>query len=308
MTASKPILELTGISKSFGSIHALREVDLSIATGEFFGFLGPNGAGKSTLLKVFCGFQPADTGEIRIKGQPVAADDQQARRSLGLVPQELALYDRLSAINNLRVFGGIHGLGRARIEEKGRELLESVGLWERRNDRVKDFSGGMKRRLNIILPEPDILLCDEPTVGVDPQSRNAIFEFLENLNRRGLTILYTTHYMEEAERLCRRIAIIDHGKILACDKQDRLLADAGSGCEVLIKKAPGMEPVVEAAGGQGELIEEDLTWRLVPGPGLRLSRLYAIIEEHGLSHEHLQVRQPSLEGLFLQLTGRKLRD
>jgi ABC-2 type transport system ATP-binding protein len=311
MTGNGTILELEGIRKHFGDLEALKGVDLKVQAGEFFGLLGPNGAGKSTLMKILSGFLAADAGEVRIKGRVAEFHDHAARRSCGLVPQEIALYDSLNPLENLRVFGNLYGLGRQEITDRGEPLLKEVGLWERRKDRVKDFSGGMKRRLNIVvslLHAPDILLCDEPTVGVDPQSRNAIFAFLESLNRAGLTILYTTHYMEEVERLCPRLAIIDHGNILACGSKVELLARGGIKREILIFKGPNLKPLLAEAEKQGQLIEEERMFRLIPGNDLRLSELYHAAERSGLSYDQLQVRMPSMETLFLKLTGHSLRE
>jgi len=311
MTQTETILELKGIRKRFGEIEALKGVDLSISKGEFFGFLGPNGAGKSTLMKIFSGFLAADEGQVLIEGREVHVLDNLSRIKCGLVPQEIALYLSLSPLENLRIFGHLYKLPRKKVEARSEELLKSVELWDRRNDRVKDFSGGMKRRLNIIvslLHEPDILLCDEPTVGVDPQSRNAIFEFLETLNKKGLTILYTTHYMEEAERLCRRIAIIDHGAFLASGDLDSLLERSECQREILISKGPGMDAFIDEAKSFGEILEEDLIFRLVPKENALLSRLYESMERQEIGYERVQVRMPSLESLFLQLTGHRLRD
>lgn len=311
MDGGGSVLELRGIRKSFGRLEAVRGVDLRIAAGEFFGFLGPNGAGKSTLMKIFSGFLPADAGEVLIQGRKVSHLDHHSRRAIGLVPQELALYETLTPLQNLRVFADLHRLSRTQCNQRGQELLESVGLWERRHDCVKDFSGGMKRRLNIILSllhHPAILLCDEPTVGVDPQSRNAIFTFLEEQNRKGLTIVYTTHYMEEVERLCRRIAIIDHGRLLATGGLRELLARSSNRLEIEIARAPGADALVDGLREMGEIHEDDSGWRLVPHPETPLSRIYATAEGCGISYERLRARTPSLENLFLELTGHRLRD
>ena len=311
MTNNGNLLELSGIHKRFGRIEALTGVDLEVREGEFFGFLGPNGAGKSTLLKILSGFIGPDSGAVRIRGREVGINDNGARRTLGLVPQEIALYDTLSPLENLRAFGHLYHLERRVLSQRSQVLLESVGLWDRRNDPVKDFSGGMKRRLNIVvalLHEPEILLCDEPTVGVDPQSRNAIFEFLDEKNRNGLSILYTTHYMEEAERLCQRIAILDNGRILGCGTLEELLRMARTRHEILIQRGPGIEGLLERISSWGRLIEESLLIRFVPTDGFRLSRLYALTEELGIDADRISVRKPSLESLFLQLTGHRLRD
>ncbi len=311
MTTTESLLELTEVYKRFGRIEALAGVDLAVREGEFFGFLGPNGAGKSTLLKILSGFIGPDSGTVCIRGREVAINDSGPRKILGLVPQEIALYDTLNPLENLHAFGSLYKLERKVITKRSQMLLESVGLWDRRGDPVKDFSGGMKRRLNIIvalLHEPEILLCDEPTVGVDPQSRNAIFEFLEEKNREGLGIVYTTHYMEEAERLCQRIAILDNGKILGCGPLKELLKMAETRHEILIQKGPGIEKLLQKIGSWGQLIEESLLVRFVPTDGFKLSRLYAQTEELEIDADRISVRKPSLESLFLQLTGHRLRD
>jgi ABC-2 type transport system ATP-binding protein len=208
------MLSLKSVTKRYGTLIALNDVSLEIGRGEFFGLLGPNGAGKSTLMSLVAGLRAPDAGQLKLDGVELSARNNATRRELGLVPQHIALYPKLSAEQNLRVFGGLQGLSGALLSSRINEALQAVQLHERRRDRVDAFSGGMQRRLNLaaaILHRPKVLLCDEPTVGVDPQSRNAIFDYLEQLNRDGLTIIYSTHYMEEATRLCSRIGIIDHG-------------------------------------------------------------------------------------------------
>lgn len=209
------MIKLKKVNKSFKTIKALNDVSLEIQQGEFFGLLGPNGAGKSTTMNLLIGYLSADSGNILINGEEVSINGINFRKNIGFVPQSLALYNELSAVENLRIFGSFYNLSKTTIEEQISSYLNAVGLYDRRKEEVKNFSGGMKRRLNLIaalLHKPKVLLCDEPTVGVDPQSRNAIFDFLEKLNSEGLTIVYTTHYMEEAERMCNRVAIIDSGK------------------------------------------------------------------------------------------------
>jgi ABC-2 type transport system ATP-binding protein len=226
MTPLSPLLSASGVVKRFGSITALDGVSLDIAPGEFFGLLGPNGAGKSTFMSLVAGLRPPDAGSLTVDGAGVAAGSAEARQALGLVPQHIALYTDLTAGENLRIFGELYGLRGATLRERVDHVLDAVQLSDRRKDLVKHFSGGMQRRLNLaaaLLHKPRLLLCDEPTVGVDPQSRNAIFEYLQVLNREGLTVIYSTHYMEEATRLCSRVGIIDHGKILALGTIDELL-------------------------------------------------------------------------------------
>jgi ABC-2 type transport system ATP-binding protein len=220
------MLQVEQLSKRYGDRLAVDAVSFAIAAGETVGLLGPNGAGKTTAIAMICGITRPDSGYVSLRGVRVTQDANELKRRVGLVPQDLALYDELSAWANLQLFGGLYGLGAGQLQQRADDALALVGLAARRNERVKTFSGGMKRRLNIagaLLHDPDLILLDEPTVGVDPQSRNAIFDNLEALKRRGKTLLYTTHYMEEAERLCDRVLILDHGRILANDSVANLM-------------------------------------------------------------------------------------
>jgi ABC-2 type transport system ATP-binding protein len=217
------MLEAKHLRKSFGSpvrVVAVDDVSFALREGELVGLLGPNGAGKTTTVSMIAGLVTPDRGEVLVDGQPLKGDTHPAKRRIGLVPQDLALYEELSALANLRFFGSLYNLSKPALSDGIRSALELVGLTDRAGDLVRNYSGGMRRRLNLaagLLHNPDILLLDEPTVGVDPQSRNAIFENLELLKRRGKALLYTTHYMEEAERLADRIVVIDHGKVIADD-------------------------------------------------------------------------------------------
>jgi ABC-2 type transport system ATP-binding protein len=214
------MLQVDRLSKRYGERVAVNAISFSIAQGETVGLLGPNGAGKTTAIAMISGISRPDSGEVSLGGLSLAQDANALKRRVGLVPQDLALYEELSAWANLQLFGGLYGLSAMELQPRAKAALALVGLADRSTDRVKTFSGGMKRRLNIaaaLLHEPDLILLDEPTVGVDPQSRNAIFDNLEELKRRGKTLLYTTHYMEEPERLCDRVLILDHGQILASD-------------------------------------------------------------------------------------------
>jgi ABC-2 type transport system ATP-binding protein len=214
------MLQVDRLSKRYGDRVAVNVISFSIAQGETVGLLGPNGAGKTTAIAMISGISKPDSGEVTLSGVSLARDANTLKRRVGLVPQDLALYEELSAWANLELFGGLYGLSAAELQPRAKTALALVGLADRSSDCVKTFSGGMKRRLNIaaaLLHEPDLILLDEPTVGVDPQSRNAIFDNLEELKHRGKTLLYTTHYMEEAERLCDRVLILDHGRILAND-------------------------------------------------------------------------------------------
>lgn len=223
------MLRADHLRKSFGSLVAVDDVSLSLDPGVLVGLLGPNGAGKTTTVSMIAGLVTPERGDVLVGGRALRGDRDPAKRRIGLVPQDLALYDELTARDNLRFFGGLYGLRGRALDAAMESALGLVGLADRARDRVKTFSGGMKRRLNLaagLLHDPDILLLDEPTVGVDPQSRNAIFENLEDLKRRGKALLYTTHYMEEAERLADRVVVIDHGRVIADDTLAGLLARA----------------------------------------------------------------------------------
>ncbi|WP_112431024.1 ABC transporter ATP-binding protein [Thermogemmatispora tikiterensis] len=221
------LVEVRNLVKRFGKLEAVKGVSFSIKEGEIFGLLGPNGAGKSTIINILCGYLPADEGEALICGHSVRRESQTVKRLLGVVPQEIALYRDLNALENLDFFASLYGTPASERRGRAEEVLHFVGLYERRKEPLKNFSGGMLRRLNFavaLMHHPRVLLLDEPTVGVDPQSREHIFENIEKLAASGTTILYTTHYMEEAERLCQRIAIMDEGHIIALGTLEQLLA------------------------------------------------------------------------------------
>ncbi|MCC7008002.1 MAG: ABC transporter ATP-binding protein [Acidobacteria bacterium] len=225
------MLTARALRKSFGPLVAVDGVSFSVAPGEVVGLLGPNGAGKTTTLAMIAGLTTPDAGEVTIDGARLAGDAHPAKRRIGLVPQDLALYDELTGRENLRFFGALFGLSGSRLDEAIARALAVVALTDRAGHRVGTFSGGMKRRLNLaagLLHDPEILLLDEPTVGVDPQSRHAIFENVEALKRAGKAVLYTTHYMEEAERLADRVVVVDHGKVVADDTIAGLRARAGA--------------------------------------------------------------------------------
>jgi ABC-2 type transport system ATP-binding protein len=311
------MLQIRALQKSFGSLRAVDGVSFEIAAGEIVGVLGPNGAGKTTTVSLIAGLLRADGGEVLIDGAPLRGDTDPAKSKLGLVPQELALYDELSARENLRFFGGLHGLSGPPLDRAIASTLLLVGLQERAGDRVGAFSGGMKRRLNLaagLLNDPQILLLDEPTVGVDPQSRNAIFDNLEALKKRGKALLYTTHYMEEAERLCDRIVIIDQGRVVAQDTLRGLYRSLPAANQLSVEFGT---PLAE-----GEWLAEV---RAIPGvtsatiTGERLSvgmsalssgapLVLAWLSEHGHDYQHVHSERGDLEAVFLALTGKTLRD
>ena len=305
------MLHLDQVTKRFGALTALDGVSLHVAPGEFFGLLGPNGAGKSTLMSLVAGLRSPDSGTLTIKEVAVSTSDPSTRVALGLVPQHIALYPELSAVQNLRIFGELYGLSGSLLHERIEAALAAVQLTDRRKDQVKTFSGGMQRRLNLVaalLHRPKLLLCDEPTVGVDPQSRNAIFEYLERLNREGLTIIYSTHYMEEATRLCSRIGIIDHGKILALGTLDELLTKLPFEEEIRFLAGPETATLAVQLPAQGELTTLDGTHRFRPRADAKLSEFYMRTESLGLPARLFTSQRPTLEALFLHLTGRNLRE
>jgi ABC-2 type transport system ATP-binding protein len=305
------MINIQQITKKYATIVALDAVTLEVQQQEFFGLLGPNGAGKTTLMNLLVGYLNPESGTITIDNDKVTQDSLEIRKKIGFVPQSLALYDELTAQENLEVFGQLFDIPRKLFKQRMEDQLHAVELYDRRKDKVKTFSGGMKRRLNIIaslLHDPAVLLCDEPTVGVDPQSRNAIFEFLTSLNKQGKTIIYTTHYMEEAERLCNRIGIIDHGKIIALGATDTLLEQLTYEETITINKNPLTIQNQSIFEKFGTLIEEDDCFELKPLDGFLLSKFFADLEKQKIQYSWIELRRPTLEALFLQLTGRRLRD
>ncbi len=305
------MLSLQSVTKRYGTLTALDGVSLDIPRGEFFGLLGPNGAGKSTLMSLVAGLRAPDAGTLTLDGQPLSAANAVARLGLGLVPQHIALYSELSADQNLRIFGELYGLRGSELRDRIDAALTAVQLADRRRDPVKNFSGGMQRRLNLVaalLHQPKLLLCDEPTVGIDPQSRNAIFEYLETLNRAGLTIIYSTHYMEEATRLCSRIGIIDHGKLHALGTLDELLAQLPFEEEIRFPASPSTASLAVQLPAHGELTTAEGVHRFRPRPDTKLSAFFALAESHQLPARLFTSQRPTLEALFLHLTGRTLRE
>lgn len=306
-----PAIEAANLSKSFGAIDALKNLSLSAETGSFFGLLGPNGAGKSTFMSIVSGFLRHDSGTLHIEGEPLAPESLDQKKLIGLAPQHIALYNELSAESNLSLFGKLYGLSGKTLATRIDYALEIAQLNDRRKSIVKEFSGGMKRRLNIaaaLLHQPKILLCDEPTVGVDPQSRNAIFDTLSELNRNGMTIVYSTHYMEEAERLCDMIAIIDKGEILRLGDLDTLLEELPP-INTITARAVSLSASHRAELEAFGSVREDATALLIePSEGFLLSRFYGWVEERELDARDFHIGRPSLENLFLLLTGRELRE
>jgi ABC-2 type transport system ATP-binding protein len=303
------VIAVDGLSKRFGDVVAVDGVGFEVGRGEMFGLRGPNGAGKTTTINILCGLVRADSGTVCLDGKtdPTRPD---VRASLGVVPQSLALYDELTAQGNLELFGRINGLAGRRLKERVAACLELAGLTQRRRSRVATFSGGMKRRLNLVaslLHEPAILLLDEPTVGVDPQSRNLIFDTIEKLRSDGRTILYTTHYMEEAQRLCERVAILDRGKVLVMDTVENLIANHGGPSHIeaeLTQPVTNLDELASRVGCKAARLD-DSTIRFETTEPMRS---LAALNQSGVHFKALTVETANLEDVFLNLTGRRLRD
>ncbi len=313
---SESLLEIRQLRKTYGSLVAVDGVSFAVQRGECLGLLGPNGAGKTTLLSMLAGLLTPDSGQVLIEGRALAGDTDPLKMKLGLVPQDLALYEDLSARDNLNFFGALYNLDRPTLRERIADALGIVGLADRAEDKVKTFSGGMKRRLNLaaaLLHRPQLLLLDEPTVGVDPQSRNAIFDNIEAFRAQGKTILYTTHYMEEVERLCDRVVIIDHGKIVVDDTLARLKKQTGNKNIIKIELAasgaveflPALRELagVRAATMAGVELTVELDDLAAATPAV-----FLLLQKHGQTLVHISSQRPSLEAIFLTHTGRQLRD
>ena len=308
-------MECRDLRKSCGARTAGDGVGCAISRGEVVGLLGPNGAGKTTTISMVCGLLHRDSGTVSIDGRAFDDDPLAAKALIGYVPQDLALYPDLTGGENLRFFGRLYGLRRAALSERVAHALDVVGLADRAGDRVEGYSGGMKRRLNIaagLLHEPHLLVLDEPTVGVDPQSRNAILESVEALGTQGLAVLYTTHYMEEADRLCDRIGILDEGRLVAegtrrelvamVGERDRVRLVAGGVVGPFTGACRALDGVLEASASDGAVDLIVLEARRI------LPRLIELAEEHAVSVQSVEIDEPDLEAVFLHLTGKALRD
>ncbi len=306
------MIQVQNLSKSFQNIQAVSDISFTIQKGEIFGLLGPNGAGKSTTLNMMSTILKSDTGSIHIDGKNTYKSSKQCKHLIGVVPQEISLYEDLSAYQNLLFWGDLYGIPSKKLKEKIHSTLELIGLLDRKNDLIKTYSGGMKRRINIaaaLLHNPKVLFMDEPTVGIDPQSRNHIFEVIETLNAQGMTIVYTTHYMEEVERLCDRIAIIDSGKIIAQGTQSEL--------KELVQTKESIEFEFEflSANNVSQLREvlsytimQNNNKLLVESTVKELSKVITACTELQLDIKDIQLNKINLEAIFLTLTGKQLRD
>ncbi|MBI5705565.1 MAG: ABC transporter ATP-binding protein [Armatimonadetes bacterium] len=291
------MIEVSNLRKSFGAHVAVCDVSFGVERGEVFGLLGPNGAGKTTTLNMITGFLRPDSGAVAV------ASERSKSQSIGLSPQSVALYDDLTGEENLRFFGSLYNLSGQKLRERVDWALRFAGLHDRRRDLVGKYSGGMKRRLNLatgLIHQPEILILDEPTVGVDPQSRNHIFDGIEQLKKDGLTVIYTTHYMEEAQRLCDRVAIMDAGKILALDTVPNLLKNHATASAIVgetLRPIEGEPPV--------EGFWEGTSFRISSTNPLKT---LSDLQSAGIETVSLHIERPNLESVFLNLTGRTLRD
>ena len=307
------MLEAQGLRKAYGDRTAGAGVSLSVRAGEVLGLLGPNGAGKSTTVGMIAGLTRPDAGSVTVCGTTLAADEFGFKRRIGLVPQDLALFEDLPALANIELFGALYDLPKATLKKRAMEVLDRVGLADRARDKPATFSGGMKRRLNIacaLVHDPDVLLLDEPTAGVDPQSRNAIFDNLEALKRAGKALVYTTHYMEEAERLADRIVIIDHGKVVASGTLAELLRalPAAQTLTFAIEGTPDIAALQRIDGVKHVQFESGALTVELDDLTRSASAVLQAVSASGVSVRHLSSGRANLEDVFLALTGRQLRD
>ncbi|MFS0779864.1 ABC transporter ATP-binding protein [Neobacillus sp. 3P2-tot-E-2] len=312
------MLNVQELRKSFGKFDAVKGVSFSVEKGESFSLLGPNGAGKSTTINMLTGLYPPTSGSIQVTGVDVINNPKLAQKSIGVVPQEIALYGALSARENLKFWGRMYDLSGKALDKAVDEVLEIIGLTDRAKDKINTFSGGMKRRVNIgaaILHKPEVLIMDEPTVGIDPQSRNHILNTVKSLNQNGMTIIYTSHYMEEVEYLCERIGIMDHGELIACGTLRELRETIGDRSRIIISMDKGFSKDIEIGSliknlvlKKDVLIKDNLLTVFHKEPHLVLSDLIQLVTKTGTKITSVEIVEPNLESVFLHLTGRSLRD
>ena len=312
---SAPVLEVRSLVKRFGDLTAVDDVSFHIDPGETYGLLGPNGAGKTTAISMVVGLIAPDSGTVHVHGEAVSPTRVQAKRHLGLVPQDLAIYPDLTGRENLTFFGRLLGMSRQDLKPRVDEVLEMIGLADRADDPAKEYSGGMSRRLNIgagLLHRPSVLILDEPTVGVDPQSRNSILEAVDELTDTGTAVLYTTHYMEEAERLCDRIGIIDEGRLEAEGTRDELIELTGGVDHVQLKGRGDMSAAADALRRMAAVSQVDndraVLTLTVHGAAHVLADIVTTATGSGVALTDVEVTRPDLESVFLHLTGKALRD
>lgn len=307
------MISVSNLSKKFDAVQALKGISFNIKQGEFFGLLGPNGAGKTTTISIMSTILEPDEGSVNISGFDFKKNPTECKKTIGVVPQEIALYNELSAYDNLMFWGSLYDVPKGELKSYVDETLKLFGLYERKYDKVKTYSGGMKRRINIasaLLHKPKILFMDEPTVGIDPQSRNLIFEVVEKLHKEGMTIVYTTHYMEEAERFCDRIGIIDNGKIIAQGTLEELKSLSKMKETIVVSFANLTDTLYEKISSEWEGLKlaENSIHFFSSDVKRDLSVIILKCNQVGLAISHIDILKVNLETIFLSLTGKQLRD
>ncbi|MBS1680489.1 MAG: ABC transporter ATP-binding protein [Bacteroidetes bacterium] len=307
------MITVSNLKKEYGTVQALKGISFSIAEGEFYGLLGPNGAGKTTTISIMSTILEPTAGEVNIAGYDLRTNPIECKKTIGVVPQEIALYNDMSAQDNLLFWGSLYGVSKGELIKRIDEILHLFGLHERKNDKVKTYSGGMKRRINIasaLLHQPKVLFMDEPTVGIDPQSRNLIFEVVEKLHQSGMTIVYTTHYMEEAERFCNRIGVIDSGQIIAQGTLDELRKSSSIKETIAIAFANLTDELFQKISlAWPEVKRFDQTIHFFTSNSKNdLAKIILNSNELGLDIVNIEIMKVNLETIFLSLTGKQLRD
>lgn len=310
------MLQVTDLRKEYKTTLAVDGVNIFLDEGESVGLLGPNGAGKSTTISMISTLLKPTSGEIYFKGENVLKNPEIIRPVLGVVPQEIALYEELTAYENMKFFGKAYGLSGEKLKLKVDEILELVGLTDRKKGKIKEFSGGMKRRINMavaLMHDPELLIMDEPTVGIDPQSRNYILDMVKELNtQKKITVLYTSHYMEEVEKLCDRVYIMDHGQVIASGSQEELKSILSSEETLLIEvhdKSENFIGKLSSHSSVQQVVESNGGYKVItPKNADMFSHVFDLAKETGIRIKGVHVETPSLEDVFLHLTGRKLRD
>lgn len=311
------IIEAKDLVKVYGKKEVVSKVNLTVEEGETFGLLGPNGAGKSTTISMIVGLVKPTSGNVYVKGIDALKKSRDIKKYIGLVPQDIALYPTLSAEDNLRFWGKMYGVTGKELNKRVDEVLEIVNLSARRKERVENYSGGMKRRINIgaaLLHNPEVIIMDEPTVGIDPQSRNHILETVKALNARGTTIIYTSHYMEEVEFLCDKVAIIDHGKVIAFDEKEKLKRSVVDSERILLKLSTVPEKLIADINTLNEVNrvekekDEEILEIYTNNDAQALMKILNVASKHNVNILETKIEEPNLESVFLKLTGKKLRD